>query len=194
MKRNTFTLIEILGVLVVIAILATLGFAGYSYANNKSKESATQGLITRLGAAFEVAQQKSGFIPPSGNNYVQLGVTNETVTIGSDVIHVKESENDSLPGGDKPRTRKMYAAFCKNFIQSLQMDSMSRFIENGVIVDAWGNPVRFRYPGVLKTGGFDLIAAGSDGGFGSDSDATPSGTMSDYRDGNEWICDDIANF
>lgn len=194
MKRNTFTLIEILGVMVVIAILATIGFAGYSYANNKSKESATKGLITRLNAAFEYAHQKSGFMPPSGNNYVQLGVTNETVTVGSDVISVNADDNQHLTGGTNPRTRKMYAEFCKNFIQSLQMDSMSRFIENGVIIDAWGNPVYYRYPGVLKTGGFDLIAAGSDGGFGSGTVNTPTATVSDYRDGNDWICDDIANF
>lgn len=193
MKRNTFTLIEILGVLVVIAILATLGFAGYSYANNKSKESATQGLITRLGAAFEVAQQKSGFIPPATSfSTITINQSNNTLTIGGNTYYLVPRSQDQ--DSRSIRVKKMEAEFCKQFLNALQMDSMSRFMENNEVIDAWGNPVRFRYPGVLKTGGFDLIAAGSDGGFGSDSDATPSGSMSDYRDGNEWICDDIANF
>lgn len=191
MKRNTFTLIEILGVLVVIAILATLGFAGYSYANNKSKESATQGLITRLGAAFEYAQQKSGFIPPASNfSTITINQSNNTLTIGSETYYLVPQT-----GGPKSnRVKKMEAEFCKQFFSALQMDSMNRFMENNIIIDAWGNPVRFRYPGALKEGGFDLIAAGSDGGFGSDSDNSPSANISDYRDGNEWICDDIANF
>ena len=191
MKRNTFTLIEILGVLVVIAILATLGFAGYSYANNKSKESATQGLITRLGAAFEVAQQKSGFIPPATSfSTITINQSNNTLTIGSNTYYLIPQD-----GGTKSaRVKKMEAEFCKQFLNALQMDSMERFLEGHEVIDAWGNPVRFRYPGALKTGGFDLIAAGSDGVFGSSGASTPSTTRSDYRDGNEWICDDIANF
>ena len=186
MKRNTFTLIEILGVLIVIAILATLGFAGYSYANNKSKESATQGLITRVNAAFEVAHQKSGFMPPAGSfSTITINQNANTLTIGGNTYSLTDRTT---------RVKKMEAEFCKQFIQALQMDSMSRFMENNVVIDAWGNQVYFRYPGEFKTGGFDLIAAGSDGGFGSENASTPTNTMSDYRDGNEWICDDIANF
>ena len=64
---RSFTLIEILGVIAIIGILAALGFAGYSYANNKAKETATKGLITRLDAAFEFARQKSSFLPVAAN-------------------------------------------------------------------------------------------------------------------------------
>ena len=66
--------------------------------------------------------------------------------------------------------------------------------ENNEIVDAWGKPVCFRYPGAFKNGGFDLISAGSDGLFGSNSSEEPSNDISKYRDGADWICDDIANF
>ena len=187
MKRNSFTLIEILGVVAIITILATLGFAGYSYAQNKSKESATQGLITRLNAAFEFAKQKTGFIPPASGSFVTINIdtANAKITINA---------TDYKLATDAVGKNKMYSEFYKNFIRTLEMDTMGRFIENNQIIDAWGNPVYFRNPGILKTGGFDIISAGADGGFGSDAASTPSSDIGKYRDSGEWICDDIANF
>ena len=187
MKRNSFTLIEILGVVAIITILATLGFAGYSYAQNKSKESATQGLITRLNAAFEFAKQKTGFIPPASGSFVTINIdtANAKITINA---------TDYKLATDAVGKNKMYSEFYKNFIRTLEMDTMGRFIENNRIIDAWGNPVYFRYPGVLKAGGFDLLSAGSDGTFGSGEASTPPDSLDKYREGAEWICDDIANF
>ncbi|MBE6362452.1 MAG: hypothetical protein E7054_02245 [Lentisphaerae bacterium] len=187
MKRNSFTLIEILGVVVIITILATLGFAGYSYARNKSKESATQGLITRLNAAFEFAKQKSGFIPPASGSFVTINIdtANAKITINA---------TDYKLATDATGKNKMYSEFYKNFIRTLEMDTMGRFMDGTQVIDAWGNPVYFRYPGILKAGGFDLISAGSDGTFGSGEASTPPTSLDKYRDGAEWICDDIANF
>ena len=187
MKHNSFTLIEILGVMVIITILATLGFAGYSYAQNKSKESATQGLITRINAAFEFAGQKSGFIPPADSGFV---------TIEIDTANAKISVNgtDYKLNTEATGKNKMYSEFYKHFIRTIEMDTMGRFMDGNKIVDAWGNPVYYRYPGVIKEGGFDLISAGSDGTFSSDEAGTPSDSRSKYCEGAEWICDDIANF
>ena len=187
MKRNTFTLIEILGVVVIIGLLAALGFAGYSYANSKARESATQGLITRLNAAFEFARQKSGFLPPAKDDFVtiKIDVDNKKITIdGKDYAY-----NANAKGKEKMRSE-----FYRNFVKSLEMDSMNRFMNGTEVIDSWGNAVYFRYPGVLNKGGFDLISAGSDNGFGTNTADKPSATLTDYRDGAEWICDDIANF
>ena len=207
MKRNSFTLIEILGVMVIITILATLGFAGYSYAQNKSRESATQGLITRLNAAFEFARQKTGFIPDSDNDFCTINVDPDTNSIAivkgnSEFFSIKLGNNGAIAvkrngssvDAAKKLKLKMYGDFYKHFLQALEMDSMGRFMDGGKIVDAWGNPVYFCYPVVIKEGGFDLISAGSDGPFGSGSANTPPKTIVSYREGTEWICDDIATF
>ncbi len=190
MKRKSFTLIEILGVMAIIAILSTLGFAGYSYASTKSKESATQGLITRLNAAFEIAQQKTGFLPPAQSDFSEIEFEFDSGVVSK--LSIGGKKYNLTPGTG--RQAKMEAEFCKQFIQALQMDSMNRYIEDDEIVDAWGNKIYYRYPGVLKKGGFDLISAGSDGGFGSNTAEEPVDDISKYRDGADWICDDIANF
>ena len=198
MKRNSFTLIEILGVMVIITILATLGFAGYSYAQNKSRESATQGLITRLNAAFEFARQKTGFIPPtevSDNvvNFATIEIDPAGAKLSVAILN-STRKDDYILAAAATGKNKMYSEFYKHFVKALEMDTMGRFMDGNKIVDAWGNPVYYRYPGVIKKGGFDLISAGSDGGFGTNTADTPSASLTDYRDGAEWICDDIANF
>ena len=189
MKRKSFTLIEILGVIAIIAILSTLGFAGYSYASNKSKEAATEGLLTRLNAAFEIAHQKTGFLPHAADFEAIKILYSSGVISGLEIGAEKWLLSDT-----SNRDAKKKALFCKQFIQALQMDSMNRYIDDDEIVDAWGNKVYYRYPGKLKTGGFDLISAGSDGGFGTEVKETPIDDISKYRDGADWICDDIANF
>ncbi len=187
MKRKTFTLIEILGVVTIIAILATLGFAGYSYANTKSKESATEGLLTRVHAAFELAHQKTGFMPPS-TTFSSIGICDDGKII---TVNGTEYKVDSSAAGKN----KLYSNFCQIFVKTLEMDKMKRFLEDGKIVDAWGNEIKFRYPGILKSGGFDLLSAGADGGYGTDAAATPPDAADKYRDeSGEWICDDIAKF
>ena len=188
MKRTTFTLIEILGVVAIIAILATLGFAGYSYANTKSKEAATEGLLTRVHAAFDLAQQKTGFMPPATSfSSIELDDSGKTLTVGGVTYEVKSNAT----GKDK-----LYSNFCQIFVKTLEMDKMGRFLQGGKIIDAWGNEVKFRYPGILKNGGCDLISAGADGGFGIDAVSNPPNEVKDYRDeeNGEWICDDIAKF
>lgn len=187
MKRKTFTLIEILGVVAIIAILATLGFAGYSYANTKSKEAATEGLLTRLNAAFDLAQQKTGFMPPAATfSSIELDASGKKLIVGGETYEVK-----SNPTGKA----KLYSNFCQIFVKTLEMDKMGRFMQGGKIIDAWGNEIKFRYPGILKTGGFDLISAGADGGFGTGAESDPPNAVDKYReDGGEWICDDIAKF
>ena len=90
----------------------------------------------------------------------------------------------------------LFRNFCQIFVKTLEMDKMGRFMQGGKIIDAWGNEVKFRYPGILKNGGFDLISAGADGGFGTDAESDPPNEVKDYRDeeNGEWICDDIAKF
>ena len=56
--RHNFTLVEILGVTLLIAVLAGLGIAGYTYAVESSRESATKALVARMKIAMEDLQRE----------------------------------------------------------------------------------------------------------------------------------------
>ena len=62
MKKANFTLIEILGVIVLIVILAAIGIASYMYAVESSKESATKATIERINAGVDGLNNSNGLM------------------------------------------------------------------------------------------------------------------------------------
>ena len=201
MKRK-FTLIEILGVTILISILAAIGIAAYSYAMESSKESATRALITRVSTAFE-ALREEGLLPrtqgSSGTEFLMLVFNPDPTTVnysGTDKdekgLRFTDGTSSTELGSSNTDKAKAYKLFAK----AIGADSIKRNLnEKNQLTDSWGNPIYVRYPGKFNRGGFDIIAAGSDGGFSEDIDSTPSDDIDDYRDSdNEWLCDDITNF
>ena len=200
MKRK-FTLIEILGVTILISILAAIGIAAYSYAMESSKESATRALIARVGTAFE-ALREEGLLPKSdagnGVTYLNLVFNTDPSSVNApnagnnDGLRFIDGTNSIQLGSSSTDRVKAYKIFAK----AIGADSIKRNLNaDNQIIDSWGNPVYVRYPGKFNRGGFDIISAGSDGGFGKDVDSTPSDDISYYRGSdNEWLCDDITNF
>jgi Tfp pilus assembly protein PilE len=77
MKRKNFTLIEILGVCALIAILGIIGFGSYTFAMNKSKESATQALLKQIEAGL--ANVKQELLERQGN---LNGKTSHNLSVG----------------------------------------------------------------------------------------------------------------
>ena len=206
MKRK-FTLIEILGVTILISILAAIGIAAYSYAMESSKESATRAMIVRLGAAFD-ALQSEGMLPVTkvGNNtkFVMLVFNPDPGSVngndasdglcfidGTTTIVLGERKNTTA-NQKKQDITKAYKIFAKAF----GTDSIERNLNSdNQIIDGWGNPIYVRYPGKFNRGGFDIISAGGDGLFSEDGNNEPVDDIKKYRDAdNEWLCDDIVNF
>ena len=197
MKRN-FTLIEILSVTLLISLLAAIGIAGYTYAMESSKESATKAMIVRLTAAFE-ALREEGLLPKTdvgnGTEYVAVIFNDDPTTAvstgKSDGLRYKV-ETKHIPIGDNNTKRmKAYKIFAKN----IGTDNIERHINSDKeIIDGWGNPIYVRYPGKINKGGFDIISAGSNGTFGENEAAAPPDDITEYLDDDgEWICDDVAN-
>ena len=181
MKRK-FTLIEILGVTILIAILAAIGIAGYTYAVESAKESATRALITRVSAALEALR---------GEGKMFKTVSGGTTAFVTITFKTDPTAANRLKFGDEDHSSDAYALYAK----AVSGDGMKRHLNDAnVIIDGWGNPIYIRYPGKFNRGGFDIIAAGADGKFGSDEADDPVENSEKYRKDGEWVCDDIANF
>lgn len=171
--KKRFTLVEIFAVVAIIAILSIIGVAGYSYAQNASRESDTKAVEARLVAALETVKNKGGSIPVAKNFTKFTIATDEpTVSAGSPMT-VKDA---------------------KNFLSAIEVDSLGKHLKSNELVDAWGNPIYYRYPGKFNVGGIDLVSAGADGKFGADNAGEPPTEINKYKDGKELICDDVVNF
>lgn len=194
--RHNFTLVEILGVTLLIAVLAGLGIAGYTYAVESSRESATKALVARMKIALENLQRK-GKLPKTNDGSGSAKFVTVTLRLDYDPSNATERENRLKFGNVKVSDGDDKVSDGYDiFVKAIAADNMKRHLSaDHKIVDAWGNLVYVRFPGKFNRGGFDIIAPGSDGVFGNASASTPPEDSTKYRTADgEWNCDDIANF
>ncbi|MBQ7693487.1 MAG: type II secretion system protein [Lentisphaeria bacterium] len=186
MKKRDFTLVELLAVTALIAILAGIGFAAFSYASNRGREAATKSLITRIGAGLESVRTKHGAFP-GATSYGDIVVTVNSsglvtgITFGGTALSAKQL--------------KTFLAICDGESLKKNLDG------SGNVTDAWGGNVKYCSPGLVNTVKFDLVAPGPDEKFGTARASAPPATapsgktvLDNYKTDGEWSCDDIANF
>ncbi len=186
MKRYfSFTLVEILAVTVLVSLLAAIGFAGYGYAMNASRRAATESLIQQISAGLENFKIKNGYYPAS-STYTKIAVTKNS----DDLL-------DSITFGSTKWTKgtnKEFNVFFKPLDQEKIKKNISSVSNQLVLVDSWGGAIYYKYPGTYNKTGFDLIAPGEDGNFGTGAAASPSDSTTCKDSNGDWACDDISNF
>lgn len=193
--RFRFTLVEVLAVVALISLLAAIGFGAYSYAMNASRESNTKALLKRIEAGLESCRTKYGYYPVS-TSFTEISITLKKDTLlvsaiqfGTDVMS-SDYEKEFLRVVDEESLKK-------NMIKTLNASSGTDTDteKSFELEDGWGGKIYYRYPGQINKGGFDLIAPGADGRFGSGNAPTPpTARTSYYSTDNEKVCDDITNF
>jgi type II secretory pathway pseudopilin PulG len=195
MNKRRFTLVEVLVACGIIALLAGIGFAGYRYALNSSRESATKSLIYQLATALETCYNKYGFYPAAdaGSEVVFTFDSRARVTkikFGSTELESPDS------AAEKKTTKGKYFMLLVNTLdlESIRNSSSVSGSEY-TITDSWGGKIYYCYPGKVNKTKFDLVSAGADGAFGKDEAEKPDNLdKAAYLDGKDWLCDDIANF
>lgn len=193
--RFRFTLVEVLAVVALVSLLAAIGFGAYSYAMNASRESNTKALLKRIEAGLESCRTKFGYYPVS-TSFTEISITLKkdtslvsAIQFGTDVMS-SDYEKEFLRVVDEESLKK-------NMIKTLNASSGTDTDteKSFELEDGWGGKIYYRYPGQINRGGFDLIAPGADGRFGSGNATTPpTARTSYYSTDNEKICDDITNF
>lgn len=188
--RFRFTLVEVLAVVALVSLLAAIGFGAYSYAMNASRESNTKALLKRIEAGLESCRTKFGYYPAS-QNFRRILIQLDTSTkLVSDIQFDVSSSETGMSGTSLSDEMR------KEFLRVIEEESLKKGQTGDfVLEDSWGGAIYYRYPGQINKGGFDLIAPGADGRFGSgNATIPPTARTSYYSTDNEKICDDITNF
>lgn len=188
--RFRFTLVEVLAVVALVSLLAAIGFGAYSYAMNASRESNTKALLKRIEAGLESCRTKYGYYPASQNfRWILIQLDTSTKLVSGIQFDVSSSET-GMSGTSLSDEMRM------EFLRVIEEESLKKGKTGDfVLEDSWGGAIYYRYPGQINRGGFDLIAPGADGRFGSGNETTPpTARTSYYSTDNEKVCDDITNF
>lgn len=188
--RFRFTLVEVLAVVALVSLLAAIGFGAYSYAMNASRESNTKALLKRIEAGLESCRTKYGYYPAS-QSFRRILIQLDTSTkLVSDIQFDVSSSETGMSGTSLSDEMR------KEFLRVVEEESLKKGQTGDfVLEDSWGGAIYYRYPGQINKGGFDLIAPGADGRFGSGNATTPPpARTSYYSTDNEKVCDDITNF
>lgn len=188
--RFRFTLVEVLAVVALVSLLAAIGFGAYSYAMNASRESNTKALLKRIEAGLESCRTKYGYYPASQNFQMIMIRLDTSTNLVSDVQFDVSNSSSSTSGTSLSDEMR------KEFLRVVEEESLKKGQTGDfVLEDSWGGAIYYRYPGQINKGGFDLIAPGADGRFGSGNATTPpTARTSYYSTDNEKVCDDITNF
>lgn len=183
-KRHTFTLVEILTTIAILAILAGISLGVTKLAFGKAHESKNQALIKMIEVALEQYKSKYGYYPNSGD---------KPRLFTMDMVNLKDDT-------DKTRvlTNNIWQYFDEDFKKTFvkQTSSANNDIFYGYVIDAKGNPLIYRCPGLFNTGSFDLGSVGEDGYIGDKVELVNQGTklenIAHYEKFGQG--DDIVNF
>ena len=165
--KSAFTLMEILVVIAIIAVLASLTFGGMSYYGEKMKYSRTQVLIASIESALEQYKADNGFYPQN------VGATSFTeqvyVALYGDGALTKNAATGvvtitTAPNGTPNNTT--YLATLNPTFKGKQSNVES--ISPYCIVDAWGERLRYRHNRLAAQmanppNDYDLISLGANG-------------------------------
>ena len=188
-----FTLVELLIAAAIIAVLAGIGFAGYSFAVNSGRESSTKSLIHQMTTVFDTCQNKAGFYPAS-NGFQNIVFTFEKDAKGNKTVPLKFKIGD-VDKSDEVEYSKTDVGVKKQLFDTvtkmLDMENIKSMCDTkGILRDSWGNEIMYCYPGKINKTKYDIVSAGPDGKFGN---ATKEGVIPVTKD-DFAECDDIHNF
>jgi general secretion pathway protein G len=82
-RRNGFTIVELLIVIVVIAILATISVAAYNGIQNRANNSAVQSDLRNSGQKILAYQATEGVLPAVSGDYTTLGLKSTRTAYGN---------------------------------------------------------------------------------------------------------------
>lgn len=154
MKRNPFTLVEIIMVVALIAVLTGIAIGGYSYAMGASREAATRATIKQLETALENVKAKHGFYLPAAT--------------GDKIYLLYNDDADAAKLAKEKWDKEKLQDAISDFLKTLDVESLRQYVDSdGAICDAWGSALIYKSPDTSKKKPFSIRSKGPDGDTGS---------------------------
>jgi len=163
MRKQTFTLVEILVSITIIAILAGMLIGGLNYASKRADTAKTQAILEEFQMALDAFKHDNGYYPPCAT---------ATVVQFTLATHPKDSSiSDVLTLhliGNYPFQRVNFTN------HSLQKPYIDIQVSSGTVTlyDAWDHPIQYQCPGTHNPQGYDLWSYGPDGNPNTTDDLT----------------------
>lgn len=183
-KKNDFTLVELLAVMVVIAILFSIAIGVIWLVNDKIKTSKTEAIVKQISAAMQAYRADQGYYFMSNDSSGGL----KSLITGTDPVDSTNRFKFNFGGNIDTEFIKYFDYESLRGRGYIKTESGTN---NAYIVDAWGRSLLYRTPngnpptnGVVNTSMFDIGSLGKDGKYG-DNSTDPT----DFGKG-----DDITNF
>ncbi len=178
---RAFTLIELMVVIAIILVLATMVVGGLGWYKRKAAEGKTQVLVKSVERGLEEYRLDNGFFPEGGGGtgsteqvYIALYGDGELESDGSSVT-IKTG-----PSGSSDSGNNVYLAILD---PDLKGNRSNVDPTSYTILDAWGSELHYRSPGVMNPAyDFDLWSLGPNG-VGGPSSANKKDKVDDI---NNW--------
>lgn len=196
-NRNPFTLVELLTTITILAVLAGIALGVTKLVFTKAHESKNRAVIKMIEIALEQYKTKYGYYPNSGETPVRFILDRVDLTIDPSTIGSSPSELDKKTRVLSNNIWQFFdESFKKTYVKQIPTSDSNVFY--GYVIDAKGNPLIYRCPGLFNTSSFDLGSAGEDGCLGDGGVQINSNkeieaiTASEYEKFGQG--DDIVNF
>jgi prepilin-type N-terminal cleavage/methylation domain-containing protein len=163
-SASAFTLIELMVVIAIILVLATMTVVGLGWYKRKAAEGKTTVLVSSIARGLEEYRLDNGFFPHAnggngsteqvyialyGDGNLVIDGTTGNVTIGAGPTGTPDSEN------------KVYLSILD---PDLKGNKLNVDPSTYTILDAWGTELQYRSPGEMNPADdFDLWSLGPDG-------------------------------
>lgn len=171
--KESFTLIELMVVLLIVVTLASIMFTVAPIATRLSGEAKTRSLIQAISVAMENYKSSDLY----GGNYLPSipRVNFDPNDANSFKVQYQPFYMDKVTSGSANRT--IWQFFDPGILAGqTRMETVAGVM---YIIDAFQNPIIYRCPGKVNTGSFDLISLGADGKAGAgEAVAVITGTVS----------------
>jgi len=162
MRKNSFTLLEILIVIGIIAILAALTVGGLQFAGDKSDEAKTRAIMKEFEMALEKYKSDKGTYP--------------IIKDPNEVVFSSDDDSSPYKYWEKFRVGK----YLGGNLPEVKENNKHYFY----LKDGYDNSFWYCYPGKKNKGKYDLWSMGPDGKHGNgSSDADKAG-----EEGSDDIC------